>query len=260
VIVIKSAAEVAQIQANGEVLAEVLELLGEAVQPGVTTADLDRLAEEAIRLWPGAVPSFKGYNGYPAAICASINDEVVHGIPSRGRRLNEGDIVSIDIGVFCGGYHADSAKTFPVGEVGAEARRLLSVTEACLYLGIAEVGPGKTLGDLASAIQGHAEEAGFSVVRELVGHGIGSRLHEDPQIPNFGVRGEGLKLRSGMVLAIEPMVNAGDARVETLDDDWTIRTVDGSLSAHFEHTVGVTDEGCRILTAPAVGAPKLAAG
>lgn len=247
-IALKSAAEIGQIQSNGELLAEVLDLLEAAIGPGMTTADLDRLAEDAIRSWPGALPSFKGYNGFPASICTSINDEVVHGIPSPKRRLEEGDIVSVDVGVFRRGYHADGARTFPVGEVSETAERLLEVTEGSLRRGIAEVGPGKALGDVSAAIQAHAEQAGFSVVRELVGHGIGSRLHEDPQIPNYGRRGEGLKLRRGMVLAIEPMVNAGGARVETLEDAWTIRTVDGSLSAHFEHTVAVTRDGCRILT------------
>ena len=252
-IVLKSAAEIAQIEANGALLADVLELIGEAVQPGATTAELDRLAEEAIRSWKGAVSSFKGYNGFPASICTSINDEVVHGIPSSKRRLREGDIISIDAGIFRSGYHADAARTFAVGEVDGEARRLLEVTEACLELGIRQVGPDKQLGDLASAIQSHAEEAGFNVVRELVGHGIGSRLHEDPQIPNYGFPGQGLRLQPGMVLAIEPMLNAGDARVETMNDDWTIRTVDGSRSAHFEHTVAVTSDGFRILTGGSAG-------
>ena len=253
-IVLKSPAEIERIAANGEILAEVLERLGERVQPGVTTAELDRLAEDAIRSWPGAVPSFKGYNGFPASICASINEEVVHGIPSPLRRLEEGDIVSIDIGIFRHGYHADSARTFPVGEIAPEARRLLEVTEACLQRGIAELGPAKALGDVAAAIQDHAEAGGFSIVRELVGHGIGRRLHEDPQVPNYGERGQGLRLRPGMVLAVEPMVNAGDAAVETCADAWTIRTTDGSLSAHFEHTVAITRTGHRVLTYTPVGA------
>jgi methionyl aminopeptidase len=264
VIILKSPGEIARIAANGELLAEILERIGEAVQPGVTTLDLDRLAEEAIRSWPGAAPSFKGYNGFPASICASINDEVVHGIPSADRRLEEGDIISIDIGLLRDGYHADSAKTFPVGKVDTEALRLLAVTEACLFRGLAELAPGKALGDMAAAIQEHAEGAGFNVVRELVGHGIGRRLHEDPQVPNYGTRGEGLRLRPGMVLAIEPMVNAGGARVETLDDEWTIRTVDGSRSAHFEHTAAITEDGYRILTRviadPAVGTRSAPAG
>jgi methionyl aminopeptidase len=248
-IVIKTTSEIAQIEENGALLAEVLDLIAEAVRPGVTTAELDRLAESAIRACGGS-PSFKGYNGFPASICASINDEVVHGIPTRRRKLEAGDIVSVDVGLLRGGYHADSARTFAVGEVSETARRLIQVTEACLEQGIAQVAPGRTLGDVGNAIQSHAEEAGFHVVRELVGHGIGTRLHEDPQVPNYGARGEGLTLRPGMVLAIEPMVNVGTARVETLDDAWTIRTLDGSLSAHFEHTVAVTGEGCRVLTAP----------
>jgi len=256
-IVLKSAAEIACVEENGARLAEVLDLLEEAVRPGVSTAELDRLAEAEIRA-RGGTPSFKGYNGFPASICASVNDEVVHGIPSPRRRLGEGDIVSVDVGLFRRGYHADSARTFPVGEVDELARRLLEVTRSCLERGIAEIGPGRRLGDLGHAIQRHAEAAGFHVVRELVGHGIGARLHEDPQVPNYGEAGEGLLLKPGMVLAIEPMVNVGTARVETLEDGWTIRTVDGSLSAHFEHTVAVTPEGCRVLTAgraPAAAEP-----
>jgi methionyl aminopeptidase len=252
VIVLKSVVEIAQIEENGSLLAEVLELLAAAVRPGVTTADLDRIAESAIRT-RGGTPSFKGYNGFPASICTSINDEVVHGIPSPLRSLEAGDIVSLDVGFFRGGYHADAARTFPVGGVDETARRLLQVTEGCLEHGIAEVSPGHTLGDLGYAIQSHAEAAGFHVVRELVGHGIGERLHEDPQVPNYGVRGEGLRLRPGMVLAIEPMVNVGTSQIETLEDAWTIRTADGSLSAHFEHTVAVTADGCRVLTAGAGG-------
>ncbi|MBA2564462.1 MAG: type I methionyl aminopeptidase [Gemmatimonadetes bacterium] len=256
-IVVKTAMEIGRIRENGALVAEVLDRLGEAVQPGVTTADLDRMGEEAIRAFPGATPSFKGYNGYPASICTSVNDEVVHGIPSPRRRLEQGDIVSVDVGVHRNGWHADSARTFPVGEIAGESRRLLEVTEECLYRGIAEIAPGRPLGDLSAAIQEHAEAAGFSVVRELVGHGIGRHLHEDPQVPNYGTRGTGLRLRAGMVLAVEPMVNAGTATVETLEDDWTIRTVDGSRSAHFEHTVTVTLEGSRILTSamePVTGA------
>jgi methionyl aminopeptidase len=255
VIVLKSAGEIGRIEENGALLAEVLDLLEEAVRPGVSTAELDRLAEDAIRA-RGGVPSFKGYNGFPASICTSLNDEVVHGIPSPRRVLREGDLVSVDVGLFRKGYHADSARTFPVGEVDEVARRLLDVTRTCLEHGIAEVAPGRTLGDVGHAVQMHAEAAGFHVVRELVGHGIGTRLHEDPQVPNYGDPGEGLRLRVGMVLAIEPMVNVGTARVETLEDAWTIRTVDGSLSAHFEHTVAVTPAGCRVLTA---GAPRPAA-
>jgi methionyl aminopeptidase len=251
VIVLKSPEEIARIRANGAIVAEVLERVGEAVRPGVTTAELDRIAEAAIRAHPGAVPSFKGYNGFPAAICTSVNGEVVHGIPSPDRRLEEGDVVSVDVGVLRDGWHADSARTFPVGRIDEEARRLLETTEACLDRAIAQVAPGRTLGDVAAAVQEHAEAAGFQVVRELVGHGIGRELHEDPQVPNFGTRGEGLRLRPGLVFAIEPMVNAGSASVETLGDHWTIRTRDGSLSAHFEHTVAVTNAGCEVLTLPA---------
>jgi methionyl aminopeptidase len=247
-IALRSADEIARIEENGALLAEVLELLGRAVEPGISTGELDRMAESAIRA-RGGTPSFKGYNGFPASICASINDEVVHGIPSTRRRLAAGDILSLDVGFFRNGYHADSARTFGVGRIDETARRLLAVTEACLERGIAEVGPGRALGDVGYAIQAHAEAAGFQVVRELVGHGIGERLHEEPQVPNYGERGEGLRLKIGMVLAIEPMVNVGTARVETLEDAWTIRTADGSLSAHFEHTVAVTEEGCRVLTA-----------
>jgi methionyl aminopeptidase len=251
VIVLTSPDEIARIRANGAIVAEVLERLAGAVRPGVTTAELDRIADETIRAHPGAVPSFKGYNGFPAAICTSVNGEVVHGIPSPDRRLEEGDVVSVDVGVFRDGWHADAARTFAVGRIDPEARRLLETTEECLERAIAQVKPGRTLGDVASAVQEHAEAAGFHVVRELVGHGIGRQLHEDPQVPNFGTPGEGPRLRPGLVFAIEPMVNAGTAAVETLGDHWTIRTLDGSLSAHFEHTVAVTATGCEVLTAPA---------
>ena len=231
----------------GQVTREVLELVRSLVKPGVTTMDLDKAAE-ARTLELGGRPAFKGYHGYPGVLCASVNAEVVHGIPSTKRVLKDGDIVSVDFGAFIDGFCGDSAITVPVGNVSAETLKLLEVTEKSLYAAIDVVRPGATLGDVGWAVQQVVEAAGFSVVRDFVGHGIGSSMHEDPQVPNFGEAGRGMKLKAGMVIAIEPMVNAGKPDVVVLKDGWTAVTEDGSMSAHFEHTVAVTPAGARILT------------
>jgi methionyl aminopeptidase len=246
VIVRKSAAEVAKIAAAGEILADCLDMLATEAQPGVTTADLDRLAEHFIRDH-GGLPTFLGYRGFPGSICASPNDMVVHGIPGS-YRIAEGDIMSIDVGVTLDGYVADSAITLPMGAVDAEALRLLDVTRESLEAGIAQCHEGARLGDLSHAVQEVVEDAGFSVVRSLVGHGVGREMHEDPQIPNYGDPGRGPRLEEGWVLAIEPMVNAGGHEVFVADDGWSISTGDGSLSAHFEHTVAVGKKAPRVLT------------
>jgi methionyl aminopeptidase len=231
----------------GRVSARALRLVGEAVRPGVTTEELDQLAEAVIRE-AGGVPAFKGYHGFPKTLCTSINSQVVHGIPSETVTLVEGDILSVDVGAIVGGYYGDNASTFPVGVVSDGARRLLSATQASLTAGIAQCVPGHRLFDIGHAVQAVAEAAGFSVVREYVGHGIGRNMHEDPNVPNYGLAGKGPKLEVGMVLAIEPMVNFGGAPVESLPDGWTVVTEDGSLSAHFEHTVAITANGPLILT------------
>ena len=246
-IVYKSKAEIEKIRASSRLVAETLQLLSEAIQPGRTTIELDRLAESCVTKH-GAVPAFKGYRGFPASVCVSINEEVVHGIPSSSRRLEEGDIVSLDFGVLKDGYYGDGALTVPVGEVSDEAQRLLRIARESLYIGIAQAKEGAHLGDISHAIQQHAEGAGYFVVRAFVGHGIGAHLHEAPQVPNFGPPGQGPTLRPGMVLAIEPMVNARTHDVRTLDDKWTVVTADRSLSAHFEHTVAITNNGTEILT------------
>lgn len=230
----------------GRLTARVLRLVGEAVAPGVTTAYLDELAEQTIRE-AGAVPAFKGYRGFPATICASPNNEVVHGFP-RETPLSEGDVLSVDVGVVLDGYYGDSAMTFPVGRVSDEATHLMDVTRDALDAGISKCRAGMRISDIGHAVQTVVEDAGFSVVREYVGHGIGREMHEDPQIPNYGPAGKGPALRPGMVFAIEPMVNAGGFAVRQLDDGWTVVTEDGSLSAHFEHTVAVTDDGPAIFT------------
>jgi methionyl aminopeptidase len=238
----------------GRLVGEVLTELAAKVTPGVTTAELDELAEKRIRQ-AGAVPAFKGYHGYPATICASVNQEVIHGIPSGRRMLNEGDVVSIDVGASLDGYYGDSAITLPVGQVSEEAATLLRVTEEALYKAIERVKVGGRVSDIGHAVQQHVEAYGFSVVREFVGHGIGQKMHEEPQVPNYGEPGRGPRLAEGMVLAIEPMVNAGKPAVKVLADGWTAVTRDGSLSAHFEHTVAVTAQGPRILTAREVAVP-----
>ncbi len=245
-IVRKSPAEIARIGAAGRILADCLDRLSAAARVGVTTAELDRLAERFIRE-RGGEPTFLGYRGFPASICASPNDMVVHGIPGR-YRVADGDVLSLDVGVTLDGYVADSAVTLALGTVDGEARRLLDVTREALEAGLAECRPGRRLGDVSHAIQEVVEDAGFSVVRSLVGHGVGRAMHEDPQIPNFGEPGRGPRLEEGMVFAIEPMVNAGGHEVYVADDGWSIHTSDGSLSAHFEHTVAVTRDGPRVLT------------
>jgi len=251
VIPLKTPAEIEAIGRAGAILARLFETLPAEIRPGRSTAELDAFADEFIRSHAGATPSFKGLYGFPASVCISVNDEVVHGIPSPRRILAEGDIVSVDAGVELDGWFADAARTFAVGAIDEDARRLLAITEAALYQGIAQARPGNRLGDIGAVIQRTAEAAGFSVVRDLVGHGIGRKPHEPPQVPNFGRPGHGLRLQPGLVLAIEPMINEGSPAVETLADRWTVVTADGRRSAHFEHTVAITPAGPRILTAPA---------
>ena len=247
-IVCKSAAEIERMRQSGHIVRQVLDDVRSMVAPGVTTMDLERAAEKKIAEL-GAKPAFKGYYDYPCVLCTSVNEEIVHGIPSEKRALKDGDIVSIDCGVVLDGYYGDAAITVPVSEaVKPELRKLLTVTEESLYRGIDQALIGNSVGDVGAAVQEHVEAAGFSVVREFVGHGIGTRLHEEPQVPNFGARGHGAKLREGMVLAIEPMVNYGKPQARVLEDKWTAVTVDGSFSAHFEHCVAVTKDGPVILT------------
>lgn len=247
-IAIRSAKEIAKMRRSGIILRSVLDALKTGIAAGMTTLDLENIAEAKIAE-SGAKAAFKGYHDYPCVLCTSVNNEVVHGIPSAKRTLHEGDVVSIDCGVILDGYYSDSAITLPVGKVSAQAASLLEATENSLYAAIDVVKAGATLGDVGAAVQQVAEAAGFSVVREFVGHGIGTQMHEEPQVPNYGRRGQGLKLREGMVLAIEPMVNAGQHGVRVLEDGWTAVTVDGSLSAHFEHTVAVLAGGAEVLTA-----------
>ncbi len=246
-IILKSEREIDIMREADRIVAETHQYLSEIIEAGISTAELDKLADEFIRS-RGAVPSFKGYRGYPASVCISINDEVVHGIPSKNRFLENGDIVSIDIGTFYEGFNGDAAKTFAVGDITKEAEKLLKVTEESLLKGIEKAIVGNRLFDISHAVQKHVESNNFSVVRDYVGHGIGRDMHEDPQIPNFGPAGRGPKLKAGMVLAIEPMVNVGSYEVETLADDWTVVTKDGSFSAHFEHSIALTEEGPRILS------------
>jgi methionyl aminopeptidase len=246
-IVCKSAAEIVKMRRSGHIVRQVLDYLRGMVAPGVTTMDLERAAENKIKEL-GAKPAFKGYYDYPCVLCTSLNEEIVHGIPSEKRVLKAGDIVSIDCGVVIDGYYGDAAITIPVNGLKPETQKLLAVTEASLYKGIEQVRIGNSIGDVGAAVQEYVEANGFSVVREFVGHGIGTKLHEEPQVPNFGTRGHGAKLREGMVLAIEPMVNSGKPGARVLDDKWTAVTTDGSFSAHFEHCVAVTKNGPMILT------------
>ena len=247
-ITIKTPQQIDKMRRSGQVVRQVLDHVRQAVQPGASTLDLEAAAAEKIREL-GATPAFQGYHGYPCVLCTSIDNEVVHGIPSAKRKLRDGDIVSIDTGVVLDGYYGDAAITVAVGaNVAAQTRKLLEVTEQSLASAIRAVKPGATLGDVGAIVQEAVEAEGFSVVRDFVGHGIGTHLHEDPQVPNFGVRGQGPRLRAGMVLAIEPMVNAGKPDVQVLKDGWTTVTQDGSWSAHFEHTVAVTGDGALVLT------------
>ncbi len=243
----KTAEEIELLRIAGKIVHDTLVMLESWIKPGMTSRKLDTLAEAYIRS-QHAEPSFKGYNGFPATLCISRNEEVVHGIPSDKVFLREGDIVSIDCGAFIHGFHGDHARTYAVGNVTPEKQRLMDVTQRCLALGIEKAHPGNHLSDIGSAVQTYAESAGFSVVRELVGHGIGRRLHEDPQVPNYGKKGRGLVLKEGLVIAIEPMVNMGKAGVRTLPDGWKVVTRDLQPSAHFEHTIAVTDKGPVILT------------
>jgi methionyl aminopeptidase len=244
----KSQAEVEKMRRSGRIVRQVLQEVKAMVAPGVSTMDLERAAEDKIKEL-GAKPAFKGYYDYPCVLCTSVNNEIIHGIPSEKRVLKEGDIVSIDCGVVLDGYYGDSAITVPVGgKVSDELKKLLEVTETSLKKAIEEVRLGKTVGDVGAAVQEYVEANGFSVVRDFVGHGIGTRLHEDPQVPNYGTRGHGTRLREGMVLAIEPMVNIGKPGARVLDDKWTAVTEDGSYSAHFEHCVAVTRNGPLVLT------------
>jgi methionyl aminopeptidase len=248
-IILKSPDEVAKMRVAGSIVAQTIDTVLAAVEPGVSTADLDVVAETFIRERK-ATPSFKGYRGFPASICASLNEEVVHGIPSPKRILKEGDVLSLDFGAIWDGYHADSAVTVFVGEPpSAEAEKLVRVTEEALEAGISQIRPAGRLSDISQAVQQVVEGAGFSVVREYVGHGVGRSLHEDPQIPNYGLPGRGPELRPGLVVAVEPMVTMGDWKTRVLADDWTVVTADRSLAAHFEHTIAVTEDGQEVLTA-----------
>jgi methionyl aminopeptidase len=247
-ITLKSPREIDIMSRAGRIVAATLARIREILRPGVSTEDLDAEAERFIRSHPGATPSFKGLYGFPKTLCTSIDEEIVHGIPSHRRVLNEGSIVSVDVGVQLEGLHADSATTLPVGRVDSDAERLLRVTQESLAAGIAQARVGNHVGDIGYAVQRVAEEAGYGVVRELVGHGIGTRFHEEPQVPNYGAPKRGPRLLEGMTLAIEPMITVGSPLTKTLSDKWTVVTADGSLSAHFEHTVVITANGARILT------------
>ena len=245
---LKSQREIEVMARGGRILAEAVTLMEKSVRPGISTQELDRIAEDFIRSHDGAVPSFKGLYNFPASICTSINNEIVHGIPSRKRVLIEGDIVSVDIGVKFEGYHTDSATTVAVGEIADESRRLLATTRDALEAGVKAARSGNHLGDIGAAVQSVVEKAGFSVVRDLVGHGIGSGFHEEPQVPNYGKPKRGLRIVPGLTIAIEPMVNVGKSGIRTMPDRWTVVTIDGTRSAHFEHTVAITENGPRILT------------
>lgn len=246
-IIVKTERELAIMRKACEISAQALKLIGEAVKPGVTTESLDKLAEDYIRS-QGAVPNFKNYAGYPATACISINNQVIHGIPSKKTVLKDGDIVSVDLGAKYDGYNGDNAATFACGNISVEAKRLIDTTEAALYEGIKHARAGGRIGDISSAIQEYVEKRGYSVVRDYVGHGIGTNLHEAPEVPNFGVSGRGVRLIPGMTIAIEPMINAGGYGVKVLPDGWTVLTTDGSLSAHFEHTIAITADGPEIMT------------
>lgn len=247
-IIIKSSDEIEKIREAGKIVSEALSLAGEIIKPGMTTLELNSAIEKVI-VSHKAKPSFKNYNGFPAASCISPNSVVVHGIPSSGVILKDGDIVSVDVGAFLNGYHADAARTYPVGNISSEAKQLIDVTKECFFRGAQAAIPGNRVGDIGFAVQSLAEEYGYGVVRELVGHGVGKNLHEEPDVPNFGNSGRGIRLKSGMVIAIEPMINAGTHMVDfNREDGWTVTTWDGALSAHYENTVAVTDNGPLLLT------------
>ena len=249
-ITLKSGEEIIRMRDAGRIAAIAREIGGEHVREGVTTAQIDREIKKCI-LSHGAKPSFLGYGGFPASACISVNEEIIHGIPSSDKVLKNGDIVKIDVGAYYKGYHGDCAATFAVGQISEEAQRLIDVTKQSFFEGIAAIGDGKRIGDIGHAIQSYVEANGFSVVREYIGHGIGKNLHEDPEVPNYGSAGHGQRIREGMTIAIEPMVNQGDWRVRVLRDKWTVVTVDGKLSSHYENTVAVTANGVLILTDPA---------
>ena len=244
---VKNAAQIAMMRDAGKITGEALAMAGEMVRPGITTKEIDTAIREYIKKC-GATPSFLNYGGFPASACISINDEVIHGIPSAKKILRDGDIVKIDVGAYYKGYHGDSANTFPVGTVSEEAATLIRVTKESFQKGIETLGPGSRLGDLGAAVDGYVRQFGFSAVRKFVGHGIGRDLHEVPDVPNYGIAGRGQRIYTGMVIAVEPMINAGTHDVIQLDDGWTVKTADGKLSAHYEHTLAVTDNGVVLLT------------
>ena len=244
---VKNAAQIAMMRDAGKITGEALAMAGEMVRPGITTKEIDTAIREYIKK-SGATPSFLNYGGFPASACISINDEVIHGIPSAKKILRDGDIVKIDVGAYYKGYHGDSANTFPVGTISEEAETLIRVTKESFQKGIETIGPGSRLGDLGAAVDGYVRQFGFSAVRKFVGHGVGRDLHEAPDVPNYGIAGRGQRIYTGMVIAVEPMINAGTYDVIQLDDGWTVKTADGKLSAHYEHTLAVTDNGVVLLT------------
>lgn len=248
---IKSDKEIEMMKKAGRITGGALKHAGEMITPGMTTYELDKIIHRYI-VSHGAVPSFLGYGGFPGSACISVNDEVIHGIPGP-RKLEEGDIVSVDVGAYIEGFHGDSCKTFAVGKISSEAKALMKSTEESLYMAIAMAKPGVRLGDIGYAIQKYNEDNGYSVVRQFVGHGVGRDLHEDPEVPNFGKQGRGIRLIPGMVIAIEPMINMGTEKIYVMPDEWTVRTTDGKMSAHFEHTIAITEEGAVILTDPDIG-------
>lgn len=248
-IVIKTSRELQAMRLATRISARALKLAGEAVEPGVTTGEIDRLIRRYIE-GEGATPSFLGYGGFPASACISVNQVVIHGIPDHKTKLKQGDIVSVDVGAFFEGFHGDNARTFPCGDISENAQRLLKATEESLYEGIAQAKAGNRIGDIGNAVQRYVEARGYSVVRDFVGHGVGAKLHEEPSVPNYGTPGRGVRLLPGMTIAIEPMVNAGSHKVKVLSDGWTTVTTDGALSAHFEHTVAITADGPVIMTLP----------
>ncbi len=248
-IVLKTSRELAALRKAGKISQAALQLAGEAVEPGVSTWEIDKEVRRFIEA-AGAAPSFLGYDGYPASTCISVNNVVIHGIPKKSVILKKGDIVSIDVGAFYEGFHGDNAWTFPCGEISEEARALLDATEKSLFLGIEKARPGNRLGDIGHAVQEYVEARSYSVVREFTGHGVGAKMHEDPSVPNYGTPGRGVRLTAGMVIAIEPMINLGRKEIEVGEDGWTVTTKDGSLSAHFEHTIAITPDGPVILTLP----------